>query len=224
MMKLTGNAPAGEVFMKIDKKLSGLLCCCLLVITVVLSGGCGAKSGTDAYRYPAVPGSDEWNDFTTLGEMIAACQVPEDTLKAMSTKGLVETAINYPLLGNIVFSNDKQGALNDVLRQSNAIQELLLRPDAPAELLAKYRSMDPAVSTDDWTDYDRLFYPVKFTGIEIIMAQDVMLVLYTPAQQQEIIELAKAKYQAKKQSALFTNAQLPDSSNVLIVRLQQSGK
>jgi hypothetical protein len=210
--------------MKKNKKLAQIACCGLIVIIIGLLAGCGKGPGDDAYTYPSRPGTEAWNKFTTLDEMITACQVPEDVLKDMSTQGLVETAITYPLMGNIVFFNDTLGALNDMLKQSNAIQALLQRADAGTEMLAKYRTMDPAAVKSDWADYDRVFYPLKFMAIEILMGQDVIVVQFTPEQRQELIELAKAKYQAKKQSPFFTNTQLPDTANSLVITLQQYGK
>jgi hypothetical protein len=206
------------------RTVHGLVICGLFLLILGLAPGCGKPAASDAWNYPTRPGTEEWNKLTSLGEMIAVCQVPEDVLAKMSTKGLVETAINYPLIGNIIFFNDKQGAINDILKQSNAIQALLQRPDAGTEMLARYRTMETSPSTEGWTDYDRHFYPLKFTGIEFFMVQEQILAQYTPEQRTEIIEIAKATFQAKKKSPLFVQDMLPDTSNLLVIKLQQYGQ
>ena len=67
---------------------------------------CSSKANnsaiTDAYEYPVKPGTDAWRAFTTHEEMLKACQIPESTLHAMSTEGLVETVLNYPLFNDVL--------------------------------------------------------------------------------------------------------------------------
>ena len=71
----------------------------LLLITVILPSNIQAQTldTHDAYIYPINGGTPRWQAFTTHDEMLKACQIPEGILSTMSTSGLVETVLNYPI-------------------------------------------------------------------------------------------------------------------------------
>lgn len=66
--------------------------------------------------------------------MVNASQVPLETLRSMSTAGLVETCLTYPLLSTILAHNDLQTGFQAVAGSFNGFQELLKRPDAGREV------------------------------------------------------------------------------------------
>lgn len=130
---------------------------------------------TDAYEFPIKPGMEEWRAFRTHDEMLAACQIPESVLKTMSTEGLVETVLNYPLRIDTFAYNDLQTGFDAVASQFNGIPELLSREDAATELLAKYRSLDIVV-VNDWGPLEAGEYIIgKVAFTEILMAQDAII-------------------------------------------------
>ena len=136
---------------------------CLLLILVVLSAavltGCAA-AGTDgysineAYAYPVLPGTSEWEALSTLQEKIDACHVPPETLENMTTEALVETVLNYPLLINIYAFNTVELGIASVSSYFSGINELLGREDARA-VLSAYRAQYAANATD--TDVTLLY-------------------------------------------------------------------
>jgi hypothetical protein len=167
-------------------------------IGILLLSAC---SPTDAYDYPIKPGTDEWKAFGSHDEMLQACQIPESILKDMSTAGLVETVLNYPLLGDYTAYNNMQYGFDMVVSHFNGLRELFNRKDAGTELLARYRTMDPAAIDNDWTDVEKGFYAFSFQDIEALLAQEPILTNLTEAQRQELLTEAIAKYQAKQQHA-----------------------
>ena len=62
----------------------------------------------DLYDFPIKPGTEEWKAMVSHDEMLKACQVPELVLQKMSTEGLVETVLNYPLYGDMKAHNSLQ--------------------------------------------------------------------------------------------------------------------
>lgn len=130
---------------------------------------------TDAYEFPIRPGMEEWKAFRSHGEMLEACQVPESILKTMSTEGLVETVLSYPLSIDAFAYNDLQTGFDAVASQFNGIPELLSREDAATELLVKYRSIDIIVD-NDWGPLETGEYILgKVAFTEILMAQDAII-------------------------------------------------
>lgn len=78
-----------------------------------------------------------WTDIVTLEGRLAACEIPESTLKAMTTDALVRTVLKYPL--NFIYSayNDPFVAVDIIVKNSPLHQELFSRNDA-AEMLLHY--------------------------------------------------------------------------------------
>ena len=83
-----------------------------------------------AYVYPVLPGTDAWNALGSHADMLAVCQIPEDILKNLTTRELLEVVLDYPLMVDMhVYSTMEQG-FRSVMRQFNGLQELVSRPDA----------------------------------------------------------------------------------------------
>lgn len=156
---------------------------------------------SDAYDFPVKPGTEAWQEFTTHDEMVESCQVSESTLRKMSTAGLVETVLNYPLYRDMMAYDSIQQGFNTVTAQFNGIPELLNRKDAGTELLVRYRPMDPAAIKDNWTLLQKGSYALSIADIEILLTQDVILDDLTQTQLKDLLKEAIAKYQVKQQYA-----------------------
>lgn len=93
---------------------------------------------TEPYLYPVTPGSDEWDNFDTIYEMIEACEIPEDMLKSMTTEALSQTVLNYPLLMDLLASNNARKGFEAMLSNFNGLRELSKRTDARDYLANEY--------------------------------------------------------------------------------------
>ncbi len=73
------------------------------------------------YDYPVRPGMDEWG---TLGSSAKydVCQIPEDILKKMTTRALVETVLDYPRLLIYTAHNDMQMGFDMLVENFNGLQ------------------------------------------------------------------------------------------------------
>jgi hypothetical protein len=91
----------------------------------------------EPYEYPVKPGTDAWRALTqTLDAKIEASQIPEDILHALTTRALVETVLDYPLLGNMWAFDSLKTGFDSVLSYFNGLQELVNREDAVEHLAA----------------------------------------------------------------------------------------
>lgn len=106
------------------------------------------KKITKAYDYPVKPKTEEWKKLKTRMEKIDVCQIPESILNNMTTKALVESVMNYPLLIDIVARNSNQEGFDAVYRVFNGLQELTKRSDAIYEL-KQYQNKVDSFKTED---------------------------------------------------------------------------
>jgi hypothetical protein len=186
----------------------GILSLSLLMLkmpfpSIVQTDSVQAASASDAYDYPIKPGTDGWKAFTTHDEMLEACQIPEDILKNMSTKALVETVLDYPLLGDMWAYNSIQQGFEAVASQFNGLPELLNRKDAGTELLAIYSKMNPQDIEENWGDIQKGAYTFSIANVEILLAQNKILDNLSKTQLEDLIVEARSKYTGKQQSAIY---------------------
>jgi hypothetical protein len=176
-----------------------------LVIIGSLLSSCAPVSPlptvSDAYDFPIKPGTPAWEAFNSHAEMLRACQIPMQTLQAMSTKGLVETVLNYPLYGDFLAFFDLQQGFESVTGNFNGLAALLNRPDAGREVLARYHTMNPAAIDPAWTLEQQGEYDAHFTYIEMLLAQNSILDKLTPEEWHDVLNEALTKIHAKRDHA-----------------------
>ncbi len=167
------------------KHFSQIICYTLILIFIALLSGCentiesiGTASAkdtgndkytiTEAYQYPVVPGTATWAGFRSRMEKAEACQIPQSILKSMTTKALVETVMNYPLLVDMFVRDTKEEAF-DAICDFNGLQELTIRQDALHELknFANKLTLSEADSQSSKETYQK--YVVQSGSIEILL-------------------------------------------------------
>lgn len=94
------------------------------------------------YQYPITSDSEEWFATNSHADRVGYCQIPEDILHGMSTKALVETVADYPLLVDILLLSSAELGYQCVLDSFNGVRELEKRPDAWQELVSFIRQLD----------------------------------------------------------------------------------
>ena len=176
----------------------------VIVAIVLLLTGCGgqpptAQTSDAGYDFPTKPGTDAWKQLASRQEMLQAVQIPETTLKAMSTKALVETVLKYPLLGDMLAHLQIQDGVDAVAKDFNGLAALFEREDAGRELLARYQTMNPAAIDASWTIEQQGQYDAQFTAIEMLLAQEAILKQLSSEEMRELLTEATAKMKAKQQ-------------------------
>jgi hypothetical protein len=158
---------------------------------------------TEAYEYPVKPGTDAWRAFTTHEEMLKACQIPESTLRTVSTEGLVETVLNYPLYDDVLAYNSPQQGFDAISSEFNGIPELLNRQDAGTVLLAKFKAVDPTAIGEDWTDLQKGCYVFNLIDIETLLAQQAIISNLGDAQYPDLVRECLVKINTERQSEMY---------------------
>ena len=188
--------------------------------TIIQATSPQAASANDAYEYPIKPGTEEWKAFKSHDDMLKACQIPESTLKSMSTKGLVETVLEYPLFGDMMAYSSIQQGFEAVASRFNGLSELLNRKDAGTELLAVYSKMNPQDIEENLGDVQKGAHIFSIANVEILLAQNKILDNLNKIQLENLIVEARSKYTAKQQSEMYGQSNL-DRTQQLIEQVAQ---
>jgi len=103
------------------------------LLAIALAGclaltGCSAPDGADTAQV------QNESAYTSHQEMIDACEIPEETLRQMTTQALLESVLNYPLLGDVLAYDDSEAGFEAMVDSFRGLEEFLSREDA-AEVL-----------------------------------------------------------------------------------------
>jgi hypothetical protein len=129
--------------------------------------------------------------------MLAACQIPDHVLNSISTSGLVDTVLNYPLFSVVLAYDSVQQGFDKVFSKFNGLQELFKRKDAGTELLARYHVADPLAVREDWTLQEKGDHYFAIMDLELMLSQDTIIASLPEAGCQDLVSEARLKYQAK---------------------------
>lgn len=154
---------------------------------------------TGAYDYPIKPGTPEWAALKTYDERLTVLQIPPKVLQNMTTVDLVQTVLDYPHYGDMIFYNSVQAGFERVAKGFNGLKELLQRSDAGSVLLVRYKGMNPAAMSPDWSMLQQGKFAQSFMDIETLLAQDAILASMTKAQRRELLAETLLKSQQKGQ-------------------------
>lgn len=148
-------------------------------------GACNTEGPTESdpcsilvdgiYQYPTEPADPSWSKERKKEYW----DIPEDILKCISTKGLVESCFSTPKAAYIIASNGCQDGYNLVKSACRGYDELELRDDAAEELINKYETIKPLE-----VDIFQLFM------FEMALAQNSILEKMTTKQKSKLLELA----------------------------------
>jgi len=213
--------------MQISKKLSkmhifitiGLSLLMLLAVLVPVAHAQKVLDNrvNDAYDFPIKPGSEEWRSFRDHADMVEACQVQESILNTMSTAGLVETVLNYPLRIDTFAYEDFQEGFEIVMSRSNALSEILNRKDIATELLAKYKALDPSVIDNIQTPLQKGELMLgKVAFIEILLSQDAVINKMSELERLDLLAEVRIKHQIKQCEDDFYGHAIQQISSSLI--------
>ena len=164
-----------------------------------------SEDNIDVYVFPVRPGMDEWKEYRTNAEQLAACQIPEDILSRMSTEGLVKTCLNYPKAFDFMAYSDFPSGINRVISGFNGLIELMKRSQAAPILLEEYIEADP----DSMQSIVRLSgeetrYPrFRLMFIELLLGHEKMLIKFNKEEKKVLLKECILKYEKKQNHASF---------------------
>lgn len=188
-------AMTGKIgFFYVIRAFPAVLAILLLVSLPVYGGGACVSR---AYDYPIKPGTDEWKALGSHEEMLKACQIPGESLHRMSTAALVETVLDYPLLGDWWAYDSTEIGIECVREQFNGLSELFSRNDAGVSLIASYQTIDPGAIDIDSPIAEQAEYYIRILNIELLLSQDSVISNLSITDLQNLISRARIIYESK---------------------------
>jgi hypothetical protein len=178
---------------------------------VIQQGECMPFSISDTYEYPIVSGTEEWKEFQTSIEMVQACQIPDKKLKSISTEGLLETLLRYPLILDYMAANLQQDGFERIKSQNNGFEELYGRTDFFDVITERYELMSLNCEKNLYPPFiNGIETPIQisFQTIEFFMYQDDLLKNINSNQRIQILEIVFDKLQAKEEYGISQNEYL----------------
>ena len=188
------------VYMKVKRKTLFISAAIIFIIAVIVfvwilrdNNGSSLDTGTSWFEGQ---GENDAYSFLAQEELIeiepqeryAALQIPENILNEMSTAGLAETCINYPMIGNMAFYDSLEIGFEQTKNQFNGLQELFVRADVADILVPILISMN----LNKLNQYDE--YPtLKFHYVCIMLYQEPVINTLTGEQKKELLKAISEK-------------------------------
>lgn len=125
---------------------------------------------TEIGEYPIDVHSVEWSQLSS-SETAAACNMPKEYAESLTTEELVDYAINYPFLMDILAFDNIADGMNHLANKSAVFEELFSRSDCYDELLNEYLNMEidyiELTESDDIceTEYDSELFIETYLGL-----------------------------------------------------------
>jgi hypothetical protein len=169
----------------------------------IQQGDCIPFYISDTYKYPIMPGTSEWKELKSRDKMVEVCQIPGKKIKSISTEGLLETLLNYPLINDYYFFDNLQDGFNNIKNENNGFKELYKRKDIYKVITERYElmSLDCGENLYPPISFDNEASPVEVALLtyEFFIFQDEFLDKINENQRLLIFELVYDKLQLKKE-------------------------
>jgi len=150
----------------------------------------GQEIPADPYDFPIKRGDDNWNKLEDYQAKRDACQIPLGRLSSISTEALIETYLNYPILGDLMVFPTPQMGVEKLKENFNGANELMKRQDLGKKLIEKYQSMSPKSLNPNWSLIEKGDYSFRMMAIEILLAQESVLSSLDPSDRNQLMNLA----------------------------------
>lgn len=96
---------------------------------------------SDVYVYPLKPGMPEWANVPPE-ERLQVVQMPKKTAQKMSTDGLIQSWMDYPLSIEVIANNSWPKAIDFLKAEFNGLAALLDRKSAGCKVLQRFKAFD----------------------------------------------------------------------------------
>ncbi len=175
----------------------------------------------DVYDFPVKPGTPAWASLQSHDEMVSVCQLPDDVLGGISTPGLVQTVLNYPLLADMYAFPTTQSGFDSVAENFTGLQELFRRDDAAKEMVLFYSELSPEVVAEK-SGEEQGDYVFLLANSEIILAQYPLLAQLNTGELKTLANQTWQFLEAKETMPEVYGVLSRESSILLLARIMQT--
>lgn len=149
------------------------------------------------YDYPIKRGTVEWNSIKNYQNLRSVSQIPIEIVNQMTTEALLESVLNYPLIGDVFVFTTFQKGIENLKINFNAFESLSKRPDLGKALINKYVIL-AAKSVNKETFIIKGEHSVKLSFIELILGQSFTNSTLTKDESIDLIKTLVANFNEKE--------------------------
>lgn len=182
----------------------------IIVCITILCSSTIYGQNTTRWDYPVKPGTREWKQIKTVEDRISACQIPEDRIKSISTKDLIEVCVDYPLYYSVISAPNIIEGINKVSNEFNGFNELISRNDCQIALLNKYKQF--TIAPKQLTESQKKELVENILRMELVILYCAINDTGNNTLAEELLTEAYKKYKAKKNNPVLFSSfsyQLP---------------
>lgn len=173
---------------------------------------------SDTYKYPILPGTPAWANLQTGQQRLQACQIPDSILSKISTEGLIQSWLDFPLNNEIFSSNSPQNAIEYFIINFSGLRELVKRNDVADKLYKRYQLLNPSCITIYPTGVEQGKFTFIFTYIKLALAQDTILNKMPLQHKKTLMREALGKYELLKKYSQYYDGFTIDLSLFICAR------
>lgn len=174
------------------RKTACLLTACLLALNIV-----NAQVTDEPYKYPVRPGTEEWKSFKKHKDLREISQIPETLIQRMDTKTLLQSVIDYPLIGDVLIFKSYKAGINQLKSNFFAIDSLIRRTDFLAHLIDQYKSYEVTRIGNLKSVVEVGEYILGLSMLEMLMTTEDVLKNINDTQRNLLVSELLTKYEEK---------------------------
>ncbi|HEY3373722.1 MAG TPA: hypothetical protein VGK02_01485 [Candidatus Aquicultor sp.] len=159
----------------------------LCMMLSLMTTGAVAQSSNSPYKYKITPDSQDWAKYKPY-ELFELTNIPEITVKNMSTAELVSTVMDYPFLGDIFAFDSIDDGIAAVSERFSGLKELMSRKDAGSCLFNEYEAIEQNVTANPKNDKNKTI--MKEMIVEELLSQPAVFKQLSEVQVSSIIGLS----------------------------------
>lgn len=182
----------------------------ILCFILLINGLFVYSQGCNLYEFPIKQGSLEWTNIKSIEKRIELLQMPDKTLKEISTECLLETCLQFPYLTDVLFAENYQKGFDQLLSEFNGFRELLKRQDLTYVLLNKYKNITVEMTTiksQGLIEQGRFSF--RHFVLEFLFTQDLVLKNVSQEQEKILFSLSIQQQEIKDSNkSIFSNLNL----------------
>jgi hypothetical protein len=129
--------------------------------------------------------------------MVRNCQIPDSIISTMTTKDLLDSYLNYPLIMDMLAYDNLKDGFDKMNNTLNCFQTLLKREDVGKILIEKYRNMKVVMDLNDSISSTVGDYTFSFSTMELLLSKDEILNKLNQPDKLLLIKNVTQKYETK---------------------------
>lgn len=166
----------------------------------------------------------EWKSLDTHEKKVKACQIPEATLKNMTTETLIYACLDNPFYGYITAYDNYVWGFDRFVSQFNCFEELSKRSDFESEILKTYKGFVPDSVKIGPGPLESFKFRLDYQNIDLLISHSYFITKLSLKAKIEILKENFVKLEQKTQNHYLNSAEYLQTTYYVMAKILQSEK